>query len=815
MVVYYIKKEGESLADYRYPIKEGDICMLYDGEIIKTVYIDSELDPNSIWRDFKFIDTKSLKSYQFPTSNSILCAPIGNKQAIGDTGLLTQLIKECKGEWLLDFLNETSAVLSGFVDYWDLGILSRFIGDDDLDVVYENEDSLTEFLEKPDENKEVDEYDDEEDVDDSGLLPKSDDVKWFCLSALACLEGRIDKRSYQILFDTLNGASRSEIASKFDLTQERIRQIVVKATKQAKEQLIEQHKNIEETKAKNVQLNAQLKLLQEEVVRLKALLPEGTITSLGNENAKQELTTELTLFLETPIEDIYLPARAVNILLNMGVKKFSDIPQIESGIRLLKERNSGRKTVHVISQMLEAFYLTFGMSYTEIINVLTVKDWHTAKKKWIKDSENEEILVNRKDDNSTEEVIKEKESIENSTINIPNHTQGDCNYQSSAVSKLIDSEQERRKYSDNSEWLNKRRFVLETVKMYVRMHPHISYEDLIGVFPASMNYNKSNGVILRYEDVEKKIRLNPRARNYFFLKDDEMIKLSDGDRIVVHSQWGGDFNNFLKVVERLFHVETNSDRYKLLGVSNVKVPLQSDSDYKKDRRIGSVVRLFPSQKVGEIINTKIDKGVKKLEVRTNGGNILTVDDMPYLYEILKKKTHSEAKTCKKNEERTGSILTEGATVELTKDIIKAARTPNGGFTKSQLAAIGVGWPPPENWIKEMVGTMITPSQLTAFNRIEYVAKPTKSSYKLTGAKTYKDVAFNSDDCSKMKAILEAMTHFYAPATPLDIARTISRSAWGGDVIREDSVDSILKRLPEVEYVKWGKYILKNRNRNDE
>ena len=149
MVVYYIKKEGESLADYRYPIKEGDICMLYDGEIIKTVYIDSELDPNSIWRDFKFIDTKSLKSYQFPTSDSILCAPIGDKHAIGDTWLLTQLIKECKGEWLLDFLNETSAVLSGFVDYWDLGILSRFIGDNNLEVAYENEESLSEFLEKP------------------------------------------------------------------------------------------------------------------------------------------------------------------------------------------------------------------------------------------------------------------------------------------------------------------------------------------------------------------------------------------------------------------------------------------------------------------------------------------------------------------------------------------------------------------------------------------------------------------------------------------------------------------------------------------
>lgn len=590
MVVYYIKKEGESLADYRYPIKEGDICMLYDGEVIKTVYIDSELDPNSIWRDFKFIDTKSLKSYQFPTSNSILCAPIGDKQAIGDTGLLTQLIKECKGEWLLDFLNETSAVLSGFVDYWDLGILSRFIGDDDLDVVYENEDSLTEFLEKPDENKEVDEYDDEEDVDDSGLLPKSDDVKWFCLSALACLEGRIDKRSYQILFDTLNGASRSEIASKFDLTQERIRQIIVKATKEAKEQLIEQRKNIEETKVENAQLNAQLKLLQEEIVRLKALLPKEPISCLENEN--EELSTELALLLETPIEEIYLPVRAANILICMGIKKFADIPQIKSEKPLLNMRNSGRKTVHDITKFLKDFNLSFGMSYTEIVNALNSIYWHTAKRDWIRSSENKETIVKQKEN---EDDSKEKRT-----------------------------------------------------------------------------YNVSNG-------------------------------LTD------------------------------------------KTPAQ------EDKRIGYVIRLFPSQLKGEIIRVRKDsKGIKKLIVQTKD-RVVEINDLPYLYEVIKKKPHSETKINSDNKEST----------------------------------------------------------------VEYVAKPTESSYQPSGSKTYKDVAFNSDDCSKMKAILEAMTHFYAPATPLDIARTISRSAWGGDVIREDSVDSILKRLPEVEYVKWGKYILKNRNRNDE
>ena len=74
-------------------------------------------------------------------------------------------------------------------------------------------------------------------------------------------------------------------------------------------------------------------------------------------------------------------------------------------------------------------------------------------------------------------------------------------------------------------------------------------------------------------------------------------------------------------------------------------------------------------------------------------------------------------------------------------------------------------------------------------------------------KGYKDVAFDEKDKSRLEAVLRAMENFEVPATPRDVARTVSRSAWGGTV-HEDSIDTILKRLPEVEYVPWGKYILK-------
>ena len=190
--------------------------------------------------------------------------------------------------------------------------------------------------------------------------------------------------------------------------------------------------------------------------------------------------------------------------------------------------------------------------------------------------------------------------------------------------------------------LNKRRLVLETVKSYVRLHPQVSYETLIRVFPASLNYNQANGVVKRYNDVMKKCSLNPRTRNYFFLKDDEIIHLSNGMKVVVHSQWGDDFDKFLKVAKKLFNVTLSDNGYILeplvvnegdSGTSQAK----KDTDFKEDKRIGYTVRIFPSQLKGEIVRTRTDsKGIKKLVVKTTGGQLVEINDLPFLYEVLKK-----------------------------------------------------------------------------------------------------------------------------------------------------------------------------------
>ena len=241
----------------------------------------------------------------------------------------------------------------------------------------ENDDerTLSEYTEN---NKEVDFVEDDETEDD---LSFNYDVKWFCFSALACIEGKIDHRSYKILYDTFNGVSRKAIASKWNLSKERIRQIMVKATKQAKDILISQRNEFEKTQEENAKLRTQINLIKEDIVRLKEMLPAGVPYQ---EYADDDIDMKIAQLLDTPIEDINLSVRTYNALKLMGIRTFVDIPQIESEIKVLNVKNSGRKTLQDILSVLYDFYLTFGMSVNEIVSALKMDDWHAAKKKWIK-----------------------------------------------------------------------------------------------------------------------------------------------------------------------------------------------------------------------------------------------------------------------------------------------------------------------------------------------------------------------------------------------------------------------------------------------
>lgn len=55
-------------------------------------------------------------------------------------------------------------------------------------------------------------------------------------------------------------------------------------------------------------------------------------------------------------------------------------------------------------------------------------------------------------------------------------------------------------------------------------------------------------------------------------------------------------------------------------------------------------------------------------------------------------------------------------MKITMTWIQNNKTKNGGWTKIQLSAIGVSWPPPNGWIRTVIGKTIDEEAQAAFER---------------------------------------------------------------------------------------------------
>ena len=475
MVVYYINKVSDNLRTYTFPFKEGDICMLHEGDIIKTVYIDSEVEDNSIFRDFRYVDTKSLRGYHFPNTDTILCAPYGRSKAKGDKALVSLLLTDCNGEWLTDFLNDTLAILEGTRDYWDLTVLCRLTREVDIDIVFETPieksfinrmpklvylpetdnfriyskelnlsvgdycfchiangivliqidkecniiDNVSDFrliesVKEPEimlplgttilydntsvrEDKFLSRFDsivqqpvsksilfcalndlplsEDEDVkdyldgkDESDIFSENKYLSSLFLEIIGIFEKKIEQRNYSILQDLVNGVPRSEVAKKNNLTQERIRQLYKKILEEIKFILInEVHKN-EQLRKDYAQLHAQAQLYIEEIQRLRSVVKDESLRETKNQVV--DINSHVAELLNTPVQNLNLSVRAINVLNVIGISTFGEIPKIDAAVTLLKVRNSGRKTVHDIEVFIGKFGLQLGMAYSEIVNTL-------------------------------------------------------------------------------------------------------------------------------------------------------------------------------------------------------------------------------------------------------------------------------------------------------------------------------------------------------------------------------------------------------------------------------------------------------------
>lgn len=106
----------------------------------------------------------------------------------------------------------------------------------------------------------------------------------------------------------------------------------------------------------------------------------------------------------------------------------------------------------------------------------------------------------------------------------------------------------------------KGRLVLELIRRYVALKSGaITYKELEQVFPASLRgvKRKGYGCFLRRGDAERQAKTTGYIRHY--LKDEETIRLSDGE-ISVSSQWGADnIDAFIKNAEKVLSIKVRKE----------------------------------------------------------------------------------------------------------------------------------------------------------------------------------------------------------------------------------------------------------------
>lgn len=125
---------------------------------------------------------------------------------------------------------------------------------------------------------------------------------------------------------------------------------------------------------------------------------------------------------------------------------------------------------------------------------------------------------------------------------------------------------------DGVNYHSKRRFVLELIKYYVSQNVGITFGELEKQFPKEL-HTKALGVIKTLEFVIGRIATQQDVKKRYFLKENEIITLSDGTKVVVNNQWGGAlFSKFLNKAQTIYQITIRYGKYGGKSVSSPRSP---------------------------------------------------------------------------------------------------------------------------------------------------------------------------------------------------------------------------------------------------
>ena len=159
----------------------------------------------------------------------------------------------------------------------------------------------------------------------------------------------------------LFGEGRLKAAEKYDLTEERVRQLYISSIQRISKSFQKTMQELLDLRADNSDLRRKIFLLENEIKKTKTL---EKVNSLAYE--EKQLCNSAYVLLDTPIKDLQFSKRALNVLMANKVSVFREIPQL-SLETLAHSPQCGRKTVTELKQFLSKFSLDFDMNYKDVV----------------------------------------------------------------------------------------------------------------------------------------------------------------------------------------------------------------------------------------------------------------------------------------------------------------------------------------------------------------------------------------------------------------------------------------------------------------
>ena len=159
----------------------------------------------------------------------------------------------------------------------------------------------------------------------------------------------------------LFGEGRLKAAEKYDLTEERVRQLYISSIQRISKSFQKTMQELLDLRADNSDLRRKIFLLENEIKKTKTL---EKVNSLAYE--EKQLCNSAYVLLDTPIKGLHFSKRAENVLLANKVSVFREIPQL-SLETLVHSPQCGRKTVTELKQFLSKFSLDFDMNYKDVV----------------------------------------------------------------------------------------------------------------------------------------------------------------------------------------------------------------------------------------------------------------------------------------------------------------------------------------------------------------------------------------------------------------------------------------------------------------